>query len=1021
MFNRSANHMLFFHALFFTFITHCSARDAISINNFLSEREGDTLISSGETFELGFFTPNGSSGSGRYVGIWYYKSNPPTVVWVANRDNPLSDAGGVLAISEDGNLRVLDGSGRSHWSTNLETSSSAHRTVKLMDSGNLIISDEEQESHSLKIVWQSFENPTDTFLPGMKMDENLVLTSWRSYDDPAPGNFSFRQDQGENQYIIWKRSIRYWKSSVTGTFFGSGEISSIISYLLSNFTQRISPNNSVPFLTSSLYGDSRLVMTYSGQLQFLKMDSKKVWYLVWAEPRDRCSVYNACGNFGSCNSKYDSMCKCLPGFTPNSPESWDSGDFSGGCRRKTNVCRENAESDTFLSLKMMKAGSPDSQFTAKNEMECKLECLNNCQCYAYSYEDPKITRRVASGDAVCWIWTEDLNNLQEEYENGCDLNVRVAYFDIASNCRTCRTCGTNFIPYPLSTGPFCGDPMYLSFHCNVTTGVLNFKTPGGTYQVISINPESQKLMIHSRDIVDCEAQNLRDKLLRLNQSSPFHLTGRCNADPSTLNTIAPEKVGGEIEMSWDPPMEPLCRSFSDCKDWPDSTCNASRDGQKRCFCKTNFLWDGLSLNCTIEVNRSNQTGRHFSAPLIIAVPLTIVIVFILLSSTFTYVYFWRRRLIKTKEIRERVKKKSARSLYESESYVKDLIESGRFREDDGHAIDIPHFHLESILDATNNFSNANKLGQGGFGPVYKGMFPGEQEIAVKRLSSCSGQGLEEFKNEVVLIAKLQHRNLVRLLGYCVEGDEKMLVYEYMPNRSLDSFIFDRKSCVMLDWGKRFKIILGIARGLLYLHQDSRLRIIHRDLKTSNILLDEEMNPKISDFGLARIFGGKETAANTSRVVGTYGYMSPEYALDGFFSVKSDVFSFGVVVLEILGGKRNTGFYQADHELSLLGYAWHLWKVERALDYMDQTLSQTCKKDEYLKCVNIGLLCVQEDPNDRPTMSNVVFMLGSDSSTLPAPKQPAFVVRRCPSSKASTTSKLESCSHNELTVTLENGR
>lgn len=430
--NWSANHMLpifILHALFLTLV-HCSARDTITLNNFISDERGDTLVSAGEVFELGFFTPNGSSSSRRYVGIWYYRSNPLTVVWVANRDNPLPDAAGAFAIAEDGNLRVLDGSGRSYWGTNLEKSSSVHRTVKLMDSGNLIVSDEEQGNHSVKVLWQSFVNPTDTFLPGMKMDESLVLASWRSYDDPAPGNFSFRQEQGENQYIIWKRSIRYWKSSVTSAFFGSGEMSAAISYLLSNFTLRISPNNSVPFLTSSLYGGTRLVMTYSGQLQYMKMDSQKVWSLVWAEPRDRCSVYNACGNFGTCNSKYDSMCKCLPGFKPNSPESWNSGDFSGGCSRKTTVCSENAESDKFLSLKMMKVGNPDAQFNAKNEMECKLECLNNCQCYAYSYEDPRSARQGASGDAGCWIWYEDLNNLEEEYENGCDLHVRVAVSDI---------------------------------------------------------------------------------------------------------------------------------------------------------------------------------------------------------------------------------------------------------------------------------------------------------------------------------------------------------------------------------------------------------------------------------------------------------------------------------------------------------------------------------------------------------------------------------------------------------------
>lgn len=204
--------------------------------------------------------------------------------------------------------------------------------------------------------------------------------------------------------------------------------------------------------------------------------------------------------------------------------------------------------------------------------------------------------------------------------------------------------------------------------------------------------------------------------------------------------------------------------------------------------------------------------------------------------------------------------------------------------------------LSVIRDATDNFSVSNKLGQGGFGSVYKGILSDGSEVAVKRLSRSSEQGVKEFKTEVLLIMKLQHKNLVRLLGFCVEGEEKLLVYEFMPNSSLDVFLFDPTKRAGLDWSSRIDIINGIAKGMLYLHEDSRLRIIHRDLKASNVLLDNEMNPKISDFGMARIFSSNEDEANTARIVGTYGYMAPEYAMEGLYSTKSDVFSFGVLLL-----------------------------------------------------------------------------------------------------------------------------
>ncbi|KAF2285911.1 hypothetical protein GH714_008907 [Hevea brasiliensis] len=332
-------------------------------------------------------------------------------------------------------------------------------------------------------------------------------------------------------------------------------------------------------------------------------------------------------------------------------------------------------------------------------------------------------------------------------------------------------------------------------------------------------------------------------------------------------------------------------------------------------------------------------------------------------------------------------------------------------------LELPIIDLITIMKTTDNFSSENKLGEGGFGPVYKGIFLDGQEIAVKRLSMSSGQGLEEFKNEVLLIAKLQHRNLVKLLGCCIEGDERMLIYEYMPIKAWTSlYLVYQSRSKLLDWNKRINIIDGIARGLLYLHQDSRLRIIHRDLKASNVLLDKDMNPKISDFGMARIFGGDQTEANTNRVVGTFGYMAPEYAVDGLFSVKSDIFSFGVLVLEIVSGRKNRGFHSHDHLHNLVGHAWRLWMEERPLELIDNMLEESAAFSEIIRCIHVGLLCVQKRPEDRPNMSTVVLMLGGESS-LPQPKQPGFFTERFTPEAESSSSNYRSTSTNEITVTM----
>ncbi|XP_038686021.1 probable LRR receptor-like serine/threonine-protein kinase At1g56140 [Tripterygium wilfordii] len=297
------------------------------------------------------------------------------------------------------------------------------------------------------------------------------------------------------------------------------------------------------------------------------------------------------------------------------------------------------------------------------------------------------------------------------------------------------------------------------------------------------------------------------------------------------------------------------------------------------------------------------------------------------------------------------------------------------------------FTYAELRTATEDFNPHNKLGEGGFGPVYKGKLNDGRVVAVKQLSVTSHQGKSQFVTEIATISAVQHRNLVKLYGCCIEVDRRLLVYEYLENKSLDQALFG-KTHMNLDWPTRYDICLGIARGLAYLHEESRLRIVHRDVKASNILLDSELIPKISDFGLAKLYDDKKTHIST-RVAGTIGYLAPEYAMRGHLTEKADVFAFGVVALEIISGRPNSDSSLDSEKMYLLEWAWQLHENENEVELVDSNLSDF-DGEEVKRIMGIALLCTQTSPHLRPSMSRVVAMISGDIEVGTVTSRPGYL-------------------------------
>ncbi|OWM76085.1 cysteine-rich receptor-like protein kinase 2 [Punica granatum] len=411
-----------------------------------------------------------------------------------------------------------------------------------------------------------------------------------------------------------------------------------------------------------------------------------------------------------------------------------------------------------------------------------------------------------------------------------------------------------------------------------------------------------------------------------------------------------------------------------------SSCRACLENASASILKCLPWSEGRALNtgCFMRYSDTNflnkEPGKGSNRGTIIVIVVSVVSSLVVLAVGITIgVFIWKQRYIQKKRKGPDNAKRLVKILHDSSL----------------------NFKYSVLEKATGSFDGANKLGQGGFGTVYKGVLADGREIAVKRLFVNNRHRAEDFYNEVNIISSVEHRNLVRLLGCSCSGPESLLVYEFLPNKSLDRFIFDVNRGKALNWEKRLEIMMGTAEGLVCLHENPKIKIIHRDIKASNILLDSRLRAKIADFGLARSFQQDKSHTSTA-IAGTLGYMAPEYLAHGQLTEKADVYSFGVLLLETVTGRQNNRGKNAEYSDSIITITWNHFQAGTVEELYDPNLmlnnyhNSRSIKNEVLRVIHIGLLCTQEAPTLRPTMSRVLLMLTKKDDELPAPSNPPFI-------------------------------
>ncbi|CAL5344742.1 unnamed protein product [Camellia sinensis] len=986
----------------------CTARDTIT--TIQSLKDGQSLVSGNGTFALGFFSPGKSTN--RYLGVWYNNVSEQTVVWVANRNKPINDTSGVLSFDNTGNL-VIHGPDKKIlvWSSNVSASGNVF-SAQLLNSGNLVVFQGDSKGPVSRDDPGIGEQWIDHSVFHHVAQETDAYALWMKLEG------MYQSKTARNKALIMRRLINLKLKNGVSVAEHTSEFHSLVNQLasikmeledemqalllLSSLpdsweTLVVSLSNSAPEgkLTMGMVTDA----LFNEEARKKEMDGEQSHALVTesrGRDRERGRGRGRSKSRGRSQSRQDNTRRCFY------------------CDQEDHVIRDCPEkkADRQAKEKAKGHGGPSTTAVA-----------------VHSSDDEEVMLTVSSElktpgwilDSGCTFHICADRKLFSTYRRVSGSIIRMA------NNTVNRVVGIGTVRFLTKDGR----KVILSEVRHV---------PGVRRNLISLSMLDLKgncfsssggvLHVHRGDREMLQGK-LCNKLYRLEGEVLTKMSVvKCQSKGTKREHTQPKRMiepgfhqewrkrctgtqGGSSKVHRSEPVKPILKKVQSKETKSVETMPVKkRECLKNCSCQgyssAEISLGGIESGCvtwhgdlmdTRELSSAGQDlyirvdavelaqylksqQSHAKKGMVVAIVVSSIAALFFVICLLSWLVMRKRK----------AKRRQNNLLFSPNSSTSfKATETGDQFDESRTNAELPLFDLTTIVAATNNFSFSNKLGQGGFGIVYKGQLHNGQEMAVKRLAKNSGQGVKEFKNEATLIAKLQHRNLVRLLGCCIQQDEKMLIYEYLPNKGLDSFIFDKAKGSSLEWRKRFEIILGITRGMVYLHQDSRLRIIHRDLKASNVLLDASMNPKISDFGMAKIFGVDQIEANTNRVVGTYGYMSPEYAMEGLFSIKSDVFSFGVLLLEIISGRKNNSYNQ-DNFVNLIGHVWNLWGEEKALDIVDSSLAESCSSQEVLRCIHIGLLCVEEFTIDRPTMSDIAFMLCNET-TLPPPKQPAFICNR----------------------------